>query len=97
MKAQELGFKLTNDTPEMKSILSRIKELEHAGYEFEAAEARSRCSSARRSNIANRRFNVDAYHVSMRRDGQENPSAKRRSRSTSAINARRRWPKATAR
>ena len=39
MKAQELGFKLTNDTPELKSILNRIKELEHEGYEFEAAEA----------------------------------------------------------
>jgi len=38
MKAQELGFKLTNDTPELKSILGRIKELEHEGYEFEAAE-----------------------------------------------------------
>src|SRR3984957_19386542 len=38
MKAQELGFKLTNDTPELKTILNRVKELEHKGYEFEAAE-----------------------------------------------------------
>ena len=38
MKAQELGFKLANDTPELKTILKRIKELEHEGYEFEAAE-----------------------------------------------------------
>ena len=29
----------TNDTPELKTILARIKELEHEGYEFEAAEA----------------------------------------------------------
>jgi 2-isopropylmalate synthase len=38
IKAQELGFKLTNDTPELKAILNRVKELEHQGYEFEAAE-----------------------------------------------------------
>ena len=39
MKARELGFKLENDTPELKPILSKIKELENEGYEFEAAEA----------------------------------------------------------
>jgi len=39
MKAQELGFKIHPDTPELKAILARIKELEHRGYEFEAAEA----------------------------------------------------------
>src|SRR5690242_645192 len=39
MKAQNLGFKLTNDTPELKAILETIKQREHDGYEFEAAEA----------------------------------------------------------
>ena len=39
MKAQELGFKLVNDTPELKQILHHVKELENQGYEFEAAEA----------------------------------------------------------
>ncbi len=39
MKAQELGFKLTTDTPELKTILARVKELENQGFEFEAAEA----------------------------------------------------------
>ena len=38
MKAQELGFKLDNDAPELKEILARVKELEHQGYEFEAAD-----------------------------------------------------------
>ena len=28
MKAQELGFDLGNDTPELKAILNRIKDLE---------------------------------------------------------------------
>ena len=31
MKANELGIKMTNDTPELKAILNRIKELEHQG------------------------------------------------------------------
>src|SRR6185437_14820470 len=38
MKAKELGIKINNDTPELKSILARIKDLEHQGYEYEAAE-----------------------------------------------------------
>jgi 2-isopropylmalate synthase len=34
MKAQELGFELGNETPELREILARIKKLEHEGYEF---------------------------------------------------------------
>ncbi|HEX5399994.1 MAG TPA: citramalate synthase [Verrucomicrobiae bacterium] len=69
MKAHELGFKLTNDTPELKSILNRIKQLEHEGYEFEAAEA---SLALRIQEMLGKRklpFKVDAYHVSMRRNG----------------------------
>ena len=39
VKARELGFRLTPETPELKTILARIKELESQGYEFEVAEA----------------------------------------------------------
>src|SRR5450432_3342336 len=35
MKATELGFKLNADTPELKAITARVKELENAGYEYE--------------------------------------------------------------
>ena len=72
MKAQELGFELTQ---------------RHAGAEGDSRtasrswstratnsrrpKARSRCSSARRSSTARAAFTVDAYHVSMRRDGDE--------------------------
>jgi len=68
MKAQELGFKITNDTPELKSILARIKELEHAGYEFEAAEGSLALLIRRRLKNEEPPFVVEAYHVSMRRD-----------------------------
>ncbi|MEO7298613.1 MAG: citramalate synthase [Verrucomicrobiota bacterium] len=69
MKAQELGFKISNDTPELKNILTRIKELEHAGYEFEAAEGSLALLIHRRLKNEKPPFVVETYHVSMRRDG----------------------------
>ena len=69
MKARELGFDLTNTTPELRTMLARIKELEHEGYEFEAADG-SLALLIRRALIdVPPPFLVDAYHVSMRRDG----------------------------
>jgi 2-isopropylmalate synthase len=72
IKAQELGFKITNDTPELKAILNRVKELEHEGYEYEAAEA-SMALIIR--SILDRnpalKFGVEKYHVSMRRDAKQ--------------------------
>ena len=69
LKAQELGFKITNDTPELKAILARIKELEHEGYEFEAAEGSLALLIQKVLQHQEPSFVVDAYHVSMRRDG----------------------------
>jgi 2-isopropylmalate synthase len=37
-KASELGVQLTKDSPELKEILTKVKELENEGYEFEGAE-----------------------------------------------------------
>ena len=71
MKAQELGFKLTNDTPELKAILGRIKELEHQGYEYEAAEGSLALLISKTLKHCDPLFHVDAYHVSMRRDARE--------------------------
>jgi 2-isopropylmalate synthase len=72
MKAAELGFKLVPDSPETKDIVKRVKELEGAGYEFEAAEGSLallvRSFLKKNSKPA---FKVEAYHVSMRRDQKE--------------------------
>src|SRR5437773_2869459 len=70
LKAQELGFNLTNDTPELKAILTRIKELEHQGYEFEAAEGSLALLIRKILKHQDPPFVVDAYHISMRRDGK---------------------------
>ena len=69
MKAQELGFALDNDTPELKSILTRIKELEHEGFEFEAAEGSLALLIGRAMSHRSLPFRVDGYHVSMRGNG----------------------------
>ena len=70
MKARELGFDVQNDTPELKTVLNRIKELEHLGFEFEAAEGSLALLIRKALRHENAPFKVDAYHVSMRRDGQ---------------------------
>jgi 2-isopropylmalate synthase len=69
LKAQELGFKLDNSTPELKTILARVKELEHEGYEFEAAEGSLALLIRKIIKHENPPFQVESYHVSMRRDG----------------------------
>jgi len=38
-KASEIGLDLSRDSPEVRTILERIKWMEHAGYQFEGAEA----------------------------------------------------------
>src|SRR6266478_7992923 len=65
LKAQELGFKITNDTPELKTILARIKELEHQGHEFEAAEGSLALLIRKLLKHRQAAFTVVAYHVSM--------------------------------
>jgi 2-isopropylmalate synthase len=68
LKAQELGFQIQSDTPELKQILARVKELEHQGFEFEAAEASLALLIRKTLKREDPPFKIDAYHVSMRRD-----------------------------
>jgi 2-isopropylmalate synthase len=69
MKARELGFDLSNDTMHLKTMLARIKELEHQGYEFEAADGSLTLLIRRVLTNEPPPFTVDAYHVSMRSEG----------------------------
>jgi 2-isopropylmalate synthase len=69
MKARELGFDFKAETPELKTILAKIKELESKGYEFEAAEGSLALIIRKALKQEDIPFKVDAYHVSMRRDG----------------------------
>jgi 2-isopropylmalate synthase len=69
MKARELGFELTNTTPQLREMLARIKELEHQGYEFEAADGSLALLIRQALRTRVRPFAVEAYHVSLRREG----------------------------
>src|SRR5436309_3336470 len=71
IKANELGFNISGDTPELKDILNRIKKLEHEGFEFEAAEGSLALLVRKILKHEEAPFTVAAYHVSMRRDGLE--------------------------
>src|SRR3989454_10727336 len=68
IKAHELGFNISSDTPELKKILARIKRLEHEGYEFEAAEGSLALLIRKLLKHEQPPFSVEGYHVSIRRD-----------------------------
>jgi 2-isopropylmalate synthase len=68
MKARELGFDVTNETPQLREMLARIKDLEHQGFEFEAADGSLALLIRQALAPSARPFVVDAYHVSLRRD-----------------------------
>jgi 2-isopropylmalate synthase len=69
MKAKELGFDLAGDGAHLKTMLAAIKDLEHQGYEFEAADGSLTLLIRRVLSKAPPPFSVDAYHVSMRSEG----------------------------
>jgi 2-isopropylmalate synthase len=69
MKARELGFDVTKDTPELNAMLRRVKALEHEGYEFEAADGSLALLIRRALKDEPAPFHIEAYHVSMRAEG----------------------------
>ena len=69
MKARELGFDISNSTPQLRPMLARIKDLEHQGYEFESADGSLALVIRRELADEKPPFTVEAYQVSMRRDG----------------------------
>ncbi len=66
MKARELGFDVSKETPELNAMLKKVKQLEHDGYEFEAADGSLALLIRRELRHETKPFAVDAYHVSMR-------------------------------
>ena len=66
MKARELGFDVSKETPELNAMLKQVKSLENEGYEFEAADGSLALLIRRALRHETKPFTVDAYHVSMR-------------------------------
>jgi 2-isopropylmalate synthase len=66
MKARELGFDVSKETPELNALLKKVKALEHEGYEFEAADGSLALLIRRALRHESKPFDVESYHVSMR-------------------------------
>ncbi len=69
MKAHELGIDLNKDTPEIREILQQLKQLEHAGYEFEAADASFHILVQKLLKRHKPFFNLLGYRVIMDKHG----------------------------
>ena len=69
MKAHELGMDLSKDTPEVHEILKQLKRLEHAGYEYEAADASFHILAQKLLKRHKPFFKLLAYRVEMDRRG----------------------------
>jgi 2-isopropylmalate synthase len=71
MKAQEMGIRVNSDTPQLKSILAKVKEKEHLGYDYEGAEGSLALLIRKALGRVDPAFQLEAFHVSMRGDGVE--------------------------
>src|ERR1043166_8777368 len=71
MKAHELGMDLSKDTPEVREILQQLKQLEHEGYEFEAADASFHILVQKLLNQHRPFFKLLGYRVIMDKHGDD--------------------------
>ena len=70
LKAKELGLEL--DGAQMKAVLDELKELEHAGYHFEAADASLELLMRRATGWRNPFFRLESFRVMVEhRPGQK--------------------------
>jgi 2-isopropylmalate synthase len=63
MKAREIGVNLEARSPELKSFLAELKELEFRGYEYEAADASFKLLLSRFLQGRAERFDLEGYRV----------------------------------
>ena len=70
-KAEELSLPLAKGSPEAAAVLKRVKQLEHDGYSFEAADGTLELLIRRELGDHRKPFDLTEYHTSFRqyRDG----------------------------
>ena len=71
MKAHELGMDLNKDTPEVREILQQLKQQEHAGYEYEAADGSFHILVQKLLRKHKPFFKLLAYRVIMDKHGDD--------------------------
>ncbi len=71
-KAEQMGLKLAPGSDEARSIIERIKTLEHAGYKFEGADASFRLLVEKMRKRHHRFFELEGFRVIVeRREGKD--------------------------
>ena len=73
-KAAELGVDIERETPELRNILMRIKELESEGYEFEGAEASLELLMRKAKGEFKSFFTLRGFHVTVRQAADDTPA-----------------------
>lgn len=67
MKAKELGLDLSDDPKKVQDILAKVKELEHIGYHFEAADASFEILIRKATGTYSEFFELESFRVIMDR------------------------------
>ncbi len=62
-KLREFGIEVDESSPELSSLIEKIKEMEREGYHFEAAEASLELLCKRHFGLVKDFFDFDAYRV----------------------------------
>ncbi|MCX8064174.1 MAG: citramalate synthase [Candidatus Hydrogenedentes bacterium] len=73
-KAQDLGITLEKDSPHIKKLLQRIKQLEHEGYEFEGADASLELLMLKTIGVYKPPFHVVSFHARVNQWAMDRPA-----------------------
>jgi 2-isopropylmalate synthase len=68
LKAQSLELALDKDSPQANEIMERLKEMEHAGYQFEGAEASFELLLQKSVGQYRPRFDLEGFRVIVEKD-----------------------------
>ena len=67
-KAQAMNLGLDKDSPQAKEIMERLKEMEHAGYQFDGAEASFELLVQKSVGRYRPRFDLEGFRVIVEKD-----------------------------
>lgn len=75
LKGADMGLDLSSDGEAVTRILDRVKELEHLGYSFEAADASFELLVRKETGVLKEFFTLESFRTSVSRDAQGNITA----------------------
>ncbi|RMD56055.1 MAG: citramalate synthase, partial [Nitrospirae bacterium] len=71
-KAAEFGLNIPEDSPQLREIVEKVKDLENQGYEFESAEASLNILMRKILGQYRKFFDLISYRVSVEKHKEEN-------------------------